>query len=96
MLYMAFVKNRPHAGAGSVDMQAKSRKWWNEGGRPAGLKTVAFYGAIGSGTTAVIVFDAANHDDIRTMVNYWNEMEFEVHPALDMLEAFRKQGMKVA
>lgn len=96
MLYIAFVKNRAHAGAGTVDMQAKSREWWNEGGRPAGLKTVAFYGAVGSSTTAVIVFEAANHDDIRSMTNYWTELEFDVHPAVDLAEAFRKQGMRVA
>jgi len=95
MLYIAFVKARPQTGTGTVDMQAKSRKWWNEGGRPAGLKTVAFYGAVGSGTTAVIVFESANHDDIRSMVSYWNELEFDVHPAVDLADVFRQQGMQV-
>ena len=97
MLYIAFVKNRPRVGgAGNVDMLAKSRKWWNEGGRPAGLKTLAFYGALGTKTPAVLVFEAGNHDEIRTMVDYWSEVEFEIHPAFDMAEVFRKQGMKVA
>jgi len=96
MLYIAFVKDRPHTAVGAVDMQAKSRKWWNEGERPAGLKTVAFYGAVGSGTTAVIVFESSSHDDIRSMVNYWTELEFDVHPAVDLVETFRQQGMQVA
>ena len=94
MLYIAFIKNRPDTGGG-VDMQAKSRKWWNEGAKPAGLKTAAFYGALGCSTHSVIVFEASSHDDIRTMINYWGELEFEVHPAVDLAEAFRQQGMKV-
>ena len=94
MLYIAFAKNRPHTGAG-IDMQAKSRKWWNEGARPAGMKTVAFFGAVGSATHSVIVFEAANHEDIRTMINYWSELDFDVHPAVDLAAVFRKQGMHV-
>lgn len=94
MLYIAFVRNRPRAGSGE-DMQAKSRKWWNEGTKPAGLKTVAFYGAVGSSTHSAIVFEAANHEEIRTMLNYWGELEFDVHPAVDLAEIFRKQGMHI-
>jgi hypothetical protein len=96
MLYIAFVKNRPQSGPGSHDLTAKSRKWWNEGARPAGLKMVGFYGALSTKTPAVYVFEATSHDEIRTMIDYWNEVEFEVHPAFDMAEMFRKQGMKVA
>ncbi len=94
MLYIAFARNRAQAGGGG-DLQAKSRKWWNEGAKPSGLKTVAFYGAVGSSTHSVVVFEAANHEDIRTMLNYWNELEFDVHPAVDLAEIFRKQGMHV-
>jgi hypothetical protein len=95
MLYIAFVKSRQQASGAAVDMQAKSRKWWNEGAKPAGLKTVAFYGAVGSSTHSVLLFEAASHEDIRTMINYWGEVEFDVHPAVDLAEAFRKQGMHV-
>src|SRR6266849_3752847 len=35
MLYVAFVKNTPGTVLGNVDIMAKSRKWWNEGDRPA-------------------------------------------------------------
>ena len=95
MLYIAFVKNRPQTAPGTVDMQAKSRRWWNEGAKPTGLKTVGFYGAVGTRTRAVIVFEALSHEDIRTMIDYWNEVEFEVHPALDLAAVFRRQGMNV-
>jgi len=94
MLYIAFVRNHPPTAAG-VDMQAKSRKWWNEGAKPAGLKTVAFYGAVGSGMHSVLIFEAASHEDIRTMIHYWSELDFDVHPAVDLAETFRKQGMHV-
>jgi hypothetical protein len=94
MLYIAFVTSRTHTGDGG-DLQAKSRKWWNEGGKPAGLNTVSFYGALGSSTHSVIVFEAASHEDIRAMINYWGELEFDVHPAIDLAEVFRKQGMHV-
>ena len=96
MLYIAFVTNRPQSGVGDLDLTAKSRKWWNEGKKPAGLKTIGFYGAVGSSTRAVIVFEAKSHEDIRTMINYWSEVEFEIHPAVDLAAIFRKQGMKVA
>lgn len=95
MLYIAFIKNRPGL-ASETDIVAKSSKWWNEGGKPVGLKTIAFYGALGSDTPDVVVFDASNHDDIRTMIEYWREVQFEVHPAVDLAEVFRAQGMKIA
>lgn len=95
MLYIAFVKNRPQTIPGG-DLDVKSRKWWNENAKPAGLRTVGFYGAIGSKTTAVIVFEAQSHEDIRTMLNYWNEVDFEVHPAVDLADDYRRQGMKVS
>jgi hypothetical protein len=43
-----------------------------------------------------VVFEASNHDDIRTMIEYWREVQFEVHPAVDLAEVFRAQGMKIA
>ena len=30
------------------------------------------------------------------MIAYWKEVDFEVHPALDLSEVFRRQGMRVA
>ena len=95
MLYIAFIKSRPGF-ASETDIVAKSRKWWNEGGKPSGLKTVGFYGALGSDTPDVVVFESSSHDDIRTMIEYWSEVQFEVHPAVDLAEVFRSQGMKIA
>ncbi len=96
MLYVAFVKNKPRWQLGNVDFAAKSRRWWNEGERPAGLKTVAFYGALGTDTPDVLVFEATDHDDIRRMLEFWNEVDFDVHPAMDLIELFRRQGMQIA
>jgi len=48
MLYVAFIKNRPRWQLGHTDLQAKSRRWWNEGGRPAGIRTLGFYGTLGT------------------------------------------------
>lgn len=94
MLYIAYVKNKARF-ADKSEIVAKSRKWWNEGGKPPGIKTICFYAALGSDTPDVIVFDASNHEDIRTMIEYWHEVRFEVHPALDLADAFRAQGMKI-
>lgn len=94
MLYIAYVKNKARF-ADKSEIVAKSRKWWNEGDKPPGIKTICFYAALGSDTPDVIVFDASNHEDIRTMIEYWHEVRFEVHPALDLADAFRAQGMKI-
>ena len=61
MLYIAFIKSKPGTVLGNVDIMAKSRKWWNEGDRPGGIKTVGFYGALSSETPDVYVFEAASH-----------------------------------
>ena len=95
MLYIAFIKRKP-VSATDVDIVAKSRKWWNEGTKPAGLKTIGFYRALGSDTADVMVFESSNHDDIRTMIEYWRDISFEVHPAVDMAQVFRAQGMKIS
>ena len=34
MLYVAFYKNKPGVALKSKDVIEKSRKWWNEGGKP--------------------------------------------------------------
>jgi hypothetical protein len=39
MLYVAFFKIKPGLTAGSPEIVEKSRKWWDQGGKPAGLKT---------------------------------------------------------
>lgn len=95
MLYIAFIKNRPGF-VTDPDIIAKSRKWWNEGAKPAGLKTIGFYGALGGDTPDVLIFESSNHDDIRTMIEYWRDFSFEVHPAVDMAQVFRAQGMKIS
>jgi hypothetical protein len=94
MLYVAFIKHRTGLAA-ETDIVAKSRKWWNEGDKPAGLKTLGFYGALGTNTPDFFVFEASNHDDIRTMIEYWPEVSFEIHPAVDLAQSFRTQGMKI-
>lgn len=96
MLYVAYIKNKPRAIFEDVDMMAKSRKWWNEGDRPAGIKTVAFYGALATQAPDVYVFECDNHNDIRRMIDYWQEVDFEIHPAVDLADNFRKQGMNIA
>jgi len=59
-----------------------------KGQKPSGLKTVGFYGALGSDTPDVVVFEAENHDDIRTMIEYWREVQFEVIPLLISPKSF--------
>jgi hypothetical protein len=96
MLYIAFVKNKPRWQLGDVDFATKSRRWWNEGERPPALKTIGFWTSLGTETPDVLIFEAQDHEDIRKMLAYWNEVDFEVHPALDLADIFRRQGMKVA
>src|SRR5438046_9818344 len=55
MLYIAFVKNKPRWQLGDVDLTAKSRQWWNEGEKAAGLRTVGFWGSLSSEAPDVIV-----------------------------------------
>jgi len=63
--------------------------------KPAARKQWAFT-ASRSDTPDVVVFEASNHDDIRTMIEYWREVQFEVHPAADLAQVFRAQGMKIS
>ena len=96
MLYIAFMKNRSNLNLDDVDITAKSKKWWNEGDCPASIKVVGIWGALGTDVADVLVFECDNHDDIRTLVDYWrNEVDLEVHPAFDMADVFRRQGMKI-
>ncbi len=96
MLFIAFVKNEPRWQLGDVDLTAKSRQWWNEGEKPAGLRTVGFWGSLSSEAPDVIVFEAESHEDIRKMIAYWKEVDFEVHPALDLADILRRQGMRIS
>lgn len=96
MLYIAFVtaRSQPSGGASVEDL---SRRWWNEGTRPPDLRTVAIYGSLGTSSPDVFVFDAASNDDIQQMVTFWSPVaQLDVHPAVDLAEAFRRQGMNVA
>ena len=96
MLYIAFVKNKPRAMFDDRELRRKPQRWWNEGSKPAGIRTVAFYGALGTDTPDIYVFETENHDDIRKMLDYWPEVDFDVHPAFDMAARFIQQGMKVS
>jgi hypothetical protein len=57
MLYVAFYQNKPGMALKSKDVVEKFRKSWNEGGKPAGLKTIALYGALSSEAPDVFVFE---------------------------------------
>jgi hypothetical protein len=95
MLYIAFVKARLESTDG-VGIEERSRRWWNEGARPDGLKTVGLFGCVGTVSPDIFVFDADGHDDIQTMVEYWQGVaDLEIHPAVDLAESFRRQGMNV-
>jgi Domain of unknown function (DUF3303) len=95
VLYIAYVKARSGA-ADSSEIEARSRKWWNEGARPEGLKTVGIFGCLGTESPDIFVFDAESHDDIQTMVDYWRVIaDIEVHPAMDLAASFRRQGMNI-
>jgi hypothetical protein len=96
MLYIAYVKARSDASDGAL-MEERSREWWNNGARPAGLRTVGIFGCIGTASPDIFVFDADSHDEIQTMVDYWRGVaELEVHPAVDLAERFQSQGMNIA
>jgi len=43
----------------------------------------------------VFVFETDNHEDIRKMIDYWKEVEFDIHPAMNFAEVFRSQGMNI-
>ncbi len=97
MLYVAFYKNKPGVALKSMDVVEKSQKWWNEGAKPAGIKTIAVYAALSSDAPDVLVFETDNHDDIRKMISFWRDTtDFQVFPGLDLGADFRRQGMKVA
>lgn len=92
MLYIAFVRLRPeHA---SVDLIEKSRQWWNNGERPPGLRTLVGYGALGAAPN-VFVFETDDHEDLRKQTHFWNEFDFEIYPAVELLGEWRQQGMHV-
>ena len=93
MLFVAYVKTRPeHLG---TDFTERSRKWWNEGDRPQDMRVMAFYSALSTEAPNVIVFEADSADTVAEMIRYWPEIEFNVHPAQDLMEVFRGQGMQV-
>jgi hypothetical protein len=97
MLYLAFFKMKPGVSVGSSQVIEKSRKWWDGGAKPAGLKTLGVYGCLGTEARDVLVFEASSHNDIRELVNYWRDIsDFEVHPAVDLAANFKDQGMKVS
>jgi uncharacterized protein DUF3303 len=97
MLYLAFFKLKPGISVGSPQIIEKSRKWWDGGAKPTGLKTIGAYGCLGTEARDVLVFEAESHDDIRELVNYWRDTtDFEVHPAVDLAASFKQQGMNVA
>jgi hypothetical protein len=93
MLYIAYVKARPDA----TGIDKLSQKWWNDGARPAGLRTIGIFGCIGTESPDVFIFDADSHNEIQTMVDYWRPVaDLVVHPAVDLAATFRAQGMNVA
>ena len=97
MLYVAFFKNKPSVLVGSSQVIEKSRKWWDEGGKPAGFKTIGIFGCLGTESTDVLIFEAQNHEDIAAMVSFWRDTtDFEIHPAVDLMATFKQQGRNVS
>ncbi len=95
MMYLAIGTNA--SGIDRDELMARSHKWWNEGERPEGFRTVAAYRTLGSGGPDVYIFETESHDDIKKVVSFWRGIvEFEFHPAFDALEEWREQGMNVA
>jgi hypothetical protein len=94
MLYIAFFKAKPGVSTRG-DFTEKNRRWWNEGERPKGLRTVAMYGALGTETPDVYVFEAERAQDIHKLIAHWREVDFDIHPAVDLIEVYRQQGMSV-
>ena len=77
------------------EIAQKSHKWWNDGGRPVGLKTVACYGAIGTDTPDVMIVETDNHLDIQRMVDFWAPVRIEVHPGIDLARHWGERGMNI-
>jgi hypothetical protein len=77
------------------EIAEKARKWWNDGEQPSGLRIVASYGAVGTNTPDVLVFEADDNLDIQRMVNFWAPVAIDVHPAIDLLDFWRTQGMDI-
>jgi hypothetical protein len=92
MLYVAFVRAKP--GRAPTDLVEKSKQWWNNGERPPGIRTLAGYGSLGTAPN-VFVFETDDHEDLRKELNFWSEFDFEIYPAVDLLETWRQQGMHV-
>lgn len=92
MLFLVHATLRPeHAPA---DFSAKSHRWWNEGGRPSNLHFRSLIGAVGTGANVMLV-EASDIDDLRSLVSFWTEYEFDIRPAVDLGEVFRQQSMDV-
>ncbi|WP_156749567.1 DUF3303 family protein [Mycobacterium sp. E1747] len=94
MLFIGFVTIDSHDRP-RPEVAAKAHKWWNENERPSGLNILAAYGAVGTSTPDVLVFEAADNYDIQKMVDFWAPVAIDVHPAIDLLEHWRAHGMDV-
>jgi hypothetical protein len=77
------------------EIAEKAKKWWNDGEAPKGLKIVASYGAVGTNTPDVLVFESEDNLDIQKMVSFWAPVGIEIHPAFDLLDYWRTQGMAI-
>lgn len=95
MLYIAFVNQRDDTDRDEVTRL--STEWWNEGGRPAGMRTLGIWGTIGSDIPDVFVFEADDHDALQKMVNHWRSVaELDIYPARDLAAEWRGYGMDIA
>ena len=63
MLYIAYVKARPDA----TGIEQLSRKWWNDGARPDGLRTIGIYGCIGTD----LYTDVGVHETVAKLSTMW-------------------------
>jgi hypothetical protein len=53
------------------------------------------YGALGTEAPDVYVFEAERAQDIHKLIAHWREVDFDIHPAVDLIEVYRQQGMSV-
>ena len=68
MLYVAFFKIKPGLTAGSPEIIEQSRKWWDGGGKPAGLKTVGVFSCLGTETRDVLIFETQSEERLVSLL----------------------------
>ena len=71
----------------------KSKKWWDTD-RPPTLTFRSAFSVIGA-VPDLYILETDNQADLHSLVHYWPEFDFVIHPAYDLLDHYRRQGMKI-